>query len=73
MVRSQDCDPMYSIFSGEFFKLQKTITKKFLGQKLMFVVSPKKTKVDIDTKEDMDNINKIIKHNRKYLKSYLHD
>ena len=73
MIRSQDCKPLYSIFSGEFFKFSEKISKKFLGPKLMFVVSPKKTNVDIDNKEDLENLNKIIKYNRKYLKHYLHD
>ena len=31
MIRSQECDSLYSIFSGEFFKIPKIITKDLLG------------------------------------------
>ena len=31
MIRSQECDSLYSIFLGEFFKISKIITKDLLG------------------------------------------
>ena len=73
MIRSQECDPLYSIFSGEFFKMPKIITKNFLGKKKMFVISPKITKVDIDTINDLNALNNNIRSNKSTFKKYLHD
>jgi CMP-N,N'-diacetyllegionaminic acid synthase len=71
MIRSQRVKPFYSIFSGEFFHLKK-INKKFLGDKFNFVVAPKYTKIDIDTKTDKDIISSTIKSNKKKFKKFIH-
>jgi len=72
MIRGQDVKPFYSIFSGEFFMLKKKITKNFLGNKKLFIVSPKYTNVDIDTKEDFVFLSKLIKENKKIYNKFLH-
>ena len=71
MIRSQEVKPFYSIFSGEFFHLKK-INKKFLGNKFNFVVAPKYTKIDIDTKMDIDIISSTIKSNKEKFKKFIH-
>ena len=75
MIRSQECDSLslYSIFSGEFFKMPKIITKNFLGKKKMFVISPKITNADIDTINDLNILNNNIRSNKSTFKKYLHD
>ena len=72
MVRGQEVKNFYSIFSGEFFEIGKQINKLFLGKKIKFVVAPKLTKVDIDTKLDLKIVNNTVKKNKKYFKNYIH-
>lgn len=72
MLRSQDCKPLYSIFSGEFFILNSKITKNYLGKKKLFVVSSKYTNFDIDTKQDFKILNNTIKANKKIFKNFIH-
>ena len=72
MIRSQNCNALYSIFSGEFFILQKKITKNFLGKKKMFIVSSKYTNFDLDTETDFKILNNLIKFNSKIYKKFIH-
>ncbi len=72
MVRSQDCEPFFSIFSGEFFFLKNKINKKFLGDKLNFIVTNKYTKFDIDTDEDFKILNNLLTSNKKIYKKFIH-
>ncbi len=73
MIRSQDCKPYFSIFSGEYFFFPKKFSKKFLSKKKMFVVSDKYTNVDIDNKRDLEILQNLISSNQKFYKKYLHD
>jgi len=72
MIRSQNCNALYSIFSGEFFILPKKITKNFLGKKKMFIVSSKYTNFDLDTETDFKILNNLIKFNSKIYKKFIH-
>lgn len=71
MIRSQDCRPLFSIFSGEFFRLKK-ISKNFLGKKKKFIVAPKLTNFDIDNAEDLEILNNLVKFNKKKYKKFIH-
>ncbi|MER0048996.1 hypothetical protein LOZ86_01600 [Pectobacterium parvum] len=73
MVRRQDCEPSFRIFSGELFKFPGQYEKKFLGEKIGYVVSPDVCKFDIDYKEDIDYINYLLstEHGRKIYGPYL--
>ncbi len=73
MIRGQDCKPLYSIFSGEFFNFPKKITKNFLGKKKMYVVSDKYTNYDIDNPIDLKILQNLIKSNSNFYKKFLHD
>tara|TARA_B100001540_G_scaffold253379_1_gene229996 strand:- start:3 stop:707 length:705 start_codon:yes stop_codon:yes gene_type:complete len=72
MIRSQDCKPLYSIFSGEFFYLKRKINKNFLGNKKRFVIAPKLTNFDIDNFDDLEILNRLIKSSRNIYKKYIH-
>ena len=50
MIRSQDCKPLFKIFSGEYFKFPKKYSKTFLAKAKYYVVAPKETDFDIDEK-----------------------
>ncbi len=72
MIRGQDCKPLYSIFSGEFFNFPKKYNRNFLGNKKYFIEAPKYTKHDIDNKDDLDLINNLIKKDKKLFSKYIH-
>lgn len=72
MIRSQDCKPLFKIFSGEFFKFPKRYSKNFLGTKKYYVIAPKETDFDIDTKKDLEILEIIAKKNYLRYKNYLH-
>tara|TARA_Y100000741_G_scaffold342304_1_gene305201 strand:- start:3039 stop:3743 length:705 start_codon:yes stop_codon:yes gene_type:complete len=73
MIRSQDCKPYFSIFSGEYFIFPRKISKKFLSMQKLFVVSDKYTNVDIDNNNDFKILQNLISSNPKFYKKYLHD
>lgn len=73
MIRGQDCEPFYSIFSGELFKFPKVINKNFLGNKKFFVETIKYTNFDIDNLLDLKILENLVKSNKKIYKKYLHD
>lgn len=60
MVRRQDCEEHFRIFSGELFKFPTDYNKKFLGDKIGYVVAPNSCKVDIDYKEDIEYVNYLL-------------
>ena len=72
MIRSQECKPYFKIFSGEYFKFPKLINKNFLGKKRNFVIAPKFTDFDIDTKSDLNHLEIITKTSKKKYKKYIH-
>ena len=72
MIKSQDTQPFYSIFSGELFKFSNKINKNFLGKKKMFVEASKYTNFDIDNKSDLNILQNLVKFNYKVYKNYLH-
>ncbi len=72
MVRGQDTKPFYQIFSGEFFKFKKNYKIDFLGKKKRFVVAPKLTKFDIDSKSDILFLEFLLKRFPKSYKKFLH-
>tara|TARA_B100000787_G_C16180871_1_gene291743 strand:- start:1124 stop:1843 length:720 start_codon:yes stop_codon:yes gene_type:complete len=72
MVRRQDCDPAFKIFYGEFFKFPKKYDKKFLGKEIYFVQQDDLCNIDIDTKNQMEINEKIIKLNKKIYAEILH-
>ena len=72
MVRRQDCDPTFKIFYGEFFKFPKKYDKKFLGKEIYFVQQDDLCNIDIDTKNQMEINEKIIKLNKKIYAEILH-
>ena len=71
MVRRQDCKKFYKIFSGEFFSFPTTYNKKFLGNDLLFIEQPKICSFDIDSLEDFNYLEFILKNNDDYRK-YIH-
>lgn len=73
MIRGQDCEPFYSIFSGELFKFPKKINKNFLGNKKLFLETTKYTNFDIDNYYDLKILENLINSNKKVYKKYLHD
>lgn len=72
MIRSQDCKPLFKIFSGEYFKFPKKYSKNFLGKSKYYVVAPKETDFDIDEKKDLKILEIIAKNNFLRYKNYLH-
>lgn len=72
MIRGQDCKPLFKIFSGEIFKFPKKYSKNFLGKKRYFIVAPKETDYDIDEKNDLKNLEIIIKKNNSIYKKFIH-
>jgi CMP-N,N'-diacetyllegionaminic acid synthase len=72
MVRRQDCEPAFKIFYGEFFKFPKNYNKMFLGKKIYFVEQDNLCNIDIDTKDQMQINEKIIKLNKKIYAKFLH-
>ena len=68
MLRSQDTKPLYSIFSGEFFRLSKKIKINFLGKLKTYVLAPKYTNFDIDNILDLNILQNLIKFNYKVYK-----
>ena len=73
MLRSQDTKPLYSIFSGEFFRLSKKININFLGKQKTYVLAPKYTNFDIDNIVDLNILQNLIKFNYKVYKKFLHN
>lgn len=73
MIRSQDTKPLYSIFSGEFFKFPKKKNKKFLGSKKLYIKTTKYTNFDLDDKIDLKILQNTVKSNMSFFKKYLHD
>ena len=72
MVRRQDCEPAFKIFYGEFFKFPKNYNKMFLGKQIYFVEQDNLCNIDIDTKDQMQTNEKIIKLNKKIYAKFLH-
>lgn len=72
MIRGQECNPLYSIFSGEIFHFPKKFNKFFLGSVKNHVLAPKYTKYDIDNMEDLKILNNISNKNNINFKKYLH-
>jgi CMP-N,N'-diacetyllegionaminic acid synthase len=72
MVRRQECKPAYKIFYGEFFKFPKRYDRKFLGNQVYFVEQDDLCNIDIDTKNQMNIYEKIIKSNKKKYAKFLH-
>ena len=72
MVRGQDTTPFLKIFSGEFFKYQKKYKINFLGKKKRFIIAPKLTKLDIDSKSDILFLEYLIKKFPNKYKKFLH-
>ncbi len=73
MLRRQDVKPFYKIFSGEIFKLKKTIDKNFLSSKKRFVLAPSNTNFDIDKLEDIIFLNNLIKLKYRNFSKYIHN
>ena len=72
MLRSQECQPLFSIFSGEYFLFPKKINKNFLGSKLNFIITTKYTKFDIDNNDDFKILDNLLKSNKKIYNKYVH-
>jgi CMP-N-acetylneuraminic acid synthetase len=72
MVRRQDCEPAFKIFYGEFFKFPKNYNKMFLGKQIYFIEQDDLCNIDIDTKDQMQINEKIIKLNKKIYAKFLH-
>jgi CMP-N-acetylneuraminic acid synthetase len=72
MVRRQDCKPAFKMFYGEFFKFPKKYDKKFLGKDVYFVEQDILCNIDIDTKDQLQAYEKIIKFNKKLYAKFLH-
>ena len=73
MLRRQDVKPFYKIFSGEIFKLKKTIKKNFLSNKKKFVLAPSNTNFDIDKIEDIIFLQNLIKLKYRNFSKYIHN
>ncbi len=72
MIRGQDCKPLFKIFSGEFFKFPTIYSKNFLGKKRYFVIAPNETDHDIDKKNDLKNLEIVIRKNYSTYKKFIH-
>ena len=72
MIRRQDCTQAYKIFHGEFFIFPKKYNKKFLGENIRYEVQNDICNIDIDTKEEINLYQKIIKLNKKKYEKFLH-
>jgi CMP-N-acetylneuraminic acid synthetase len=74
MVRRQDCQTAYRIFSGEIFAFPEKFNKKFLGEKIGFEVADKRCKFDIDYQEDLDYLNYLLKtkNGKNRYKDFIH-
>jgi CMP-N,N'-diacetyllegionaminic acid synthase len=72
MVRRQECEPTFKIFYGEFFKFPKKYDKMFLGKDIYYVEQDDLCNIDIDTKNQMQINEKIIRSNKKIYAKFLH-
>jgi len=72
MIRGQDIDPFYKIFSGEIFKHKKNFTSNFLGDKKRFIIAPKITNFDIDDESNMLYLSYLLKKFFNKYKKFLH-
>ena len=72
-VEKSDTKPLYSIFSGNFFRLSKKININFLGKQKTYVLAPKYTNFDIDNIVDLNILQNLIKFNYKVYKKFLHN
>ena len=72
MIRGEDCKPLSNIFSGEFFKFPTIYSKNFLGKKRYFVIAPNETDHDIVKKNDLKNLEIVIRKNYSTYKKFIH-
>jgi len=72
MLRRQECPEAFKIFYGEFFKFPRKYTKNFLGKKVRYIEQDTKCDFDIDYKHQFENLEIILKKNRRFYEKFLH-